>query len=350
MENHHIWKIEQSHNMTDPGIVVWICATSFPFLNSPQVINKTPTLTDDPLCSICGPSKYVALGGHNETYLLNYNCNKDYNAAAWEYNLNLALSLQPKFVRASPSTIEILNHYSCGQFNCPVITSEESLVPHVRQISDRMFTKTIDKMMCWDGGLGWWECNKGRKHIYDEFCFLENIEDYLVSTDLNNEAMPFFRYHNGDKGEVNQGLCECGLYGNYFETFYGKTIEGIITDDDRFISGISISESFSAFLRGGTMIMGEQIGKFPSTEIVYRIHQKEDKSIHFYYFADELSSKQCSLITEALSWIIFNKKRMPIGIHKTSKEKFFKKENRRTKSLAICSDYLRAEYQRLLLS
>lgn len=346
MESHHMWKIERSHKIEEPGNIVWIASTPFPFLNKNETINRNPPISDHPLCSICGPVCCMPLGYHNKTYFFRYNCNERYDQKAWEYNINLALSLKPKLIRCSPSTIEIINHYFKDKFDCPALSSEETLMPHIKSMADSMFTKVIDKMMCWDGGLGWWECHHGRKHVYDEFCLLETINDNLVTTDLNNEAMPFFRYHCGDQGILKQGMCSCGLYGNYFEEFQGKSIEGVLVDD-RLISGINISESLSAFLRGGTMVMERQFESFPPLDMRYRIIQKVDQSIHFSYWSEEeMTELQKELLQKVLSWIIYNRDQF-IHIAKVSKERLFGKDGERTKSLSIRSEYLRQ--RRLLL-
>ncbi|MEI8270849.1 MAG: hypothetical protein WCG45_05795, partial [bacterium] len=268
MNQHHIWKIEKLHNLEKEGNVIWIAASSY-------------DLKKD---SIYGPSNYIATGKQNNTYNLMYNQN--YEKKDWEHNLNLALSYKPKFVRTSPSTIEAI-YYHLGKnfkFDCPVILSEETLHSNVRRMSDEIFTKTIDKMVGWDGCLGWYECEHKTKHIYDEFCYVEQLEDdVLAVTDLHNRTMEFTRYLIGDRGKLNKKKCECGISGNYFEEFQGKTIECLFSNNT-IIPGRYISEKISILFRLGYEFQGEEKISFDDY-IIYRIRQLKNTDIEFVYSA-----------------------------------------------------------------
>jgi len=347
MEDHHIWKIEQSHGMTEPGKVLYFSHSSEPFVsNGVHHLYGDHPITNDRFCSIFGPSQYLPVGGHNETYHFFYNVEKRFSQYIWDLNLERALALNPKFVRCSPSILEVVHQAAPNlKFNCPVILSEETLSERVREIANKMFTKAIDKMICWDGGMSWFECCHGRKHIYDEFCYLEEVDGRLVSTDLNNEAMPFIRYYNNDNGLIEKGMCSCGLYGNYFTKFFGKQVEAIYVDN-RAVSGRFISEFLACFLRGGRFVNKLELNKNPfgNERMSYRIHQAEDQSIEFIYLMDEeMSDEQKTELVRVLSWILTSdeKRKLPISIRRSAASEFFHKETRRTKSLEISSAFLK---------
>jgi hypothetical protein len=344
MEEHHIWKIETFHELQWPGKIIFVSVHSNP-CNSTQ--DKDIPISMAKECSIYGPHVYPPCGSHNQTYYFYYNSSPSYNPHHWRINLELAASMKPKAFRCSPSTIEAMAYYAPKgmRFDCPVILSEESLTPRVRALALKMFPKVIDKMMCWDGGMGWFECQYERKHVYDEFCFLEEHEGRLLTTDLNNEAAPFLRYYNRDHGVVRQGLCQCGLYGNYFETFEGKYIESLYVDG-KLISGRVISELLSGFFRGGTIMGGLNLAgpQFGEEDVFYRIHQYEDATIEFVYSSKkEMSESQRSSLILVLNWLIYGRKEnlVPIQIRRVGDEEFFGKTGQRSKSLAIDSDYLK---------
>ncbi|RTK94363.1 MAG: hypothetical protein EKK64_08610 [Neisseriaceae bacterium] len=316
MNQHHIWKIEKIHNLEEAGNVIWIAASSY-------------DLKKD---SIYGPSNYIATGKQNQTYNLMYN--QTYNKKDWQHNLNLSLKYNPKFVRTSPSTIEAIYYYlgKDFKFNCPVILSEETLHDNIREMSDSLFTKTIDKMVGWDGCLGWYECNYKTKHIYDEFCYVEQLEnDFLAVTDLHNKSMDFTRYLIGDRGKISKKKCNCGISGYYFKEFEGKTIECILSKD-KIIPGRFISEKISVLLRLGYEFLGEEIIKFD--DVVYRIRQLKNRDIEFVYSSEkEFTECQKSKIKEMLKKL-------------TNCEVFFTKEDfpcfqRKKKNLFIESECVR---------
>lgn len=346
MEDHHIWKIEKLYGITNPGKVLYFSHSSEPYVSN-GLKNRfgQPAIDNGPFCSIFGPVRYWPVGSHNETYHFFYNVGERFTQHEWDLNIDRALKLNPKFVRCSPSILETIYRYAPVRFNCPIILSEETLTNRVREIANQMFPVVIDKMVCWDGGLSWFECPAGRKHVYDEFCYLEKINGKLVSTDLNNEAMAFIRYCNNDNGEIDQGLCDCGLYGNYFIQFYGKEIEAIYVDGE-IVSGRFISEFLLCFLRGSLYINKMELtsNPFGNDKIIYRLHQKEDQSIEFSYLMDrDMTKEQEDTLIKVLNWILTSdeKKKLPISIKRTTASNMFHKEHRRSKSLEISSAFLK---------
>jgi phenylacetate-coenzyme A ligase PaaK-like adenylate-forming protein len=169
-----------------------------------------------------------------------------------------------------PGEIEIITEKSLENgfyYDFPTVATGETLYPLVREKFLQVFTKVVDKMRCWDGGLSFFECREGRKHIYDELAFVEDLDGRLVSTDLFNLAHPFIRYANNDCGTYRCGDCGCGIFGNYFTEFKGKQIENLLTKSGKTLSGTHVLES-----------IGVAVKEIPY-EFNFTIRQHADKTI-----------------------------------------------------------------------
>lgn len=220
IDNHHIWRIQDAHNIRNGNVVVVEIRN--------RLTADAPTLR--------GPSKHSSFGLDNDTWHLTYSAQdgcKDF----WRTWLTEVRNLEPVFVYMAPSDLQIIHELSPTRIECPVILTGETLYDSVRTAGKEMFTTVIDKMRCWDGGLSFFECPCGRKHIYDELCYVEQVDGRLVSTDFYNFAHAFIRYANGDEGKIEQGLCECGIYGNFLARFAGKEVERLITRSGKAFSG-----------------------------------------------------------------------------------------------------------------
>lgn len=341
VEQHHIWKLEKSNNLSEPGDVVWICS-----IDEKSIIPK-----------LYGPVNSLNLGKHNNCYVAYHN--NVFGKLEWRQILKLIKNLNPKFVRTSPSTIQIIYYLFQKEFyfDCPVILSEETLHDHTKEMAKLIFKDVIDKMVSWDGCLGWFECQFKTKHIYDEFCYVEQLPDKtLISTDLNNRAMNFHKYMNGDKGVIEKKVCECGLAGTYFKEFNGKTIESLYVGNDikEIISGRFISERLSMLIRTGSEFGDSRKGDsrkvlFPEN-FIYRIKQKIDLEIDFIYSSEkELDLDLVLAIKNMLNRIIWNNRNCrKINFIREDFEKFQAKENRRSKSLFIESDFLKNRFKKIL--
>jgi hypothetical protein len=362
IEDHHMWKIEKSHNMElEGGIVVSIAYHPLPHgQDIPIQESMKPKIKDNFECCIFGPYRFFPLGGHNFTYFWYYNEATD--KKIWQYNINLVKKMSPKFVQLTPSTLQIINFFSDTKIDVPCIVTGETLYEEAK--SDMVFSKSIDKMRCWDGGLSWFECICGRKHIYDELCFVENISGIITSTDLHNRSMPFIRYANHDYGDLMQGMCECGLYGNYFEEFYGKSMESLLIND-KIMSGSIIYNIIASFLRHGkyNFCGTEQESRhyklsnwilknnpFESIKILWKIHQDLNQKIWFKYHSEpDIDDLQLQCLQGMLDFTFYQNENK-VFIVKENKETFNFKPNMRSKSLSITSDIMRQKYNNCFLS
>lgn len=66
------------------------------------------------------------------------------------------------------------------------------------------------------------QCTEGRRHVIEEHVIIEDIDNALVLTDLDNYAQPFIRYSNGDRGRISGEPCPCGRNLTVLEEFLGR--------------------------------------------------------------------------------------------------------------------------------
>src|SRR6185503_5752966 len=69
-----------------------------------------------------------------------------------------------------------------------------------------------------------WECLRepGRFHILHPDVFVESLEGELVVTRLRDSVLPLLRYRTGDRGQVVDEACACGLRGPSILGFLGR--------------------------------------------------------------------------------------------------------------------------------
>jgi hypothetical protein len=214
------------------------------------------------------PYEWLPLGLKNSVRDLYYCI--DYTVSDWNKTLAAASSFNPSFVYARPSEILLAKGAQKVQF--PVLTSRETLHDYIRSVALETFSDCIDKMRCWDGGLSFFECKFKTKHINDELSLAESIDGKIFSTDFFNFDQKFVNYHNGDLGKIEQKTCDCGIYGNYFSYFGGKSMEVIVTQTG-VVPGTLIADAiFQA---------SEEIPAFIEKRFAFSILQNIDRSIIF---------------------------------------------------------------------
>lgn len=321
IENHHWWRIEQSHNLTDPGLI-------FDFAYTPTYMTnekyKECFIEDWAL------ENHDPTGMHNKFKTICYRRNTSANAII--ETLKEVRDQGPKIIICSPSQLEWLYFQTKDEikFECPIISTRETLAPHVRKIGEKMFQKVIDKMRCWDGGITFYECPYKTLHICDELCNVEQLDNgQLVSTDYFNYSTPFINYLNGDAGKINQKKCECGIFGNFFEKFEGKT-SSIIYAGNYSIPGCLIIEDVNSLIKFGgcssntfglSMIKKYEGNPFEKTDIIYCIRQKKDYSIEFICQSNPpLKQKQKQALIDGLNFILFRQTNEGLSINEIEKQ------------------------------
>jgi phenylacetate-coenzyme A ligase PaaK-like adenylate-forming protein len=186
-------------------------------------------------------------------YEITYNLKDDINhneiKRRWNEIFAKISHFKPDLLCITPSLFNIayeMSEHTLTSINCPVLFSDETLFPAIREKAANVFPRIIDKMRCWDGGLSFIECKYGTKHIDDELCY---VEKDLTSTDFFNYAQPFIRYPSADGGEIDIKQCRCGIYGRYFKEFIGKVSQYIIHHNGNMINPVRIIRVVGAYLR-----------------------------------------------------------------------------------------------------
>lgn len=228
IENHHIWRIMHSHGI-EPGNVV-------------KMLQGMPPLATNKLE---GPISIPSMGLMNVTWQLIFSPLESNN---WKSIFKTINELKPKFLYTSPSVFASLKHEMKEKFEFPIVFSCEVLTDALRKESNLYFQKSIDKMMDWTTGLGFFECESGTKHVYDEFCIAKQKEEKNITcTNLFNYCCAEVEKICDDEGTLKQKVCPCGIYGNYFEDFKGKTFECLVSINGKKYSSNFVSNIFSSF-------------------------------------------------------------------------------------------------------
>jgi len=193
-------------------------------------------------------------------------------------------SKKHKLIRGYLSAILQLANYINDnniQFYYPtaVSTTTETLSPHSREYLKKTFHCDIyDQYGCGECESIAFECSKHNGlHITSEHVFLEILDDTnndlktgigrIIVTDLDNYAMPFIRYENGDMAEFQSNNCSCGINLPLLKEIYGRTADTITLADGSKVHGVFF------------------------TDILYELDQKQDKKVRKFQAFQEKSGQ-----------------------------------------------------------
>ncbi|MCD4781947.1 MAG: glycosyltransferase [Candidatus Omnitrophica bacterium] len=130
-----------------------------------------------------------------------------------------------------------------------IIVSAEKLFPFQRAAIEEAFgTKVYDRYGCQEVMLIAMECEQHYgMHMNIDNLYIEVLKDQkpsapgqvgdVVLTDLRNHAFPLIRYKNNDLATLSDRQCSCGRGFPLFERVEGRTIDTIVTEDGRYVSG-----------------------------------------------------------------------------------------------------------------
>jgi len=82
------------------------------------------------------------------------------------------------------------------------------------------------------------QCTEGRRHVIEEHVIIEDIDNALVLTDLDNYAQPFIRYSNGDRGRISREPCPCGRNLTVLEEFLGRDSDFVYMKSGDRLAGV----------------------------------------------------------------------------------------------------------------
>ena len=135
-----------------------------------------------------------------------------------------------------------------------VITASEMLYDYQRQLIEEVFgCKVFDEYGCKEMSVIAFECEShSGLHIAEEKFILEVLQDgktakegetgKIIITDLNNYAMPFLRYQNGDACAYTEEECDCKRKLRRIESLEGRLTDFLKSPEGKFVSGVAITE------------------------------------------------------------------------------------------------------------
>lgn len=96
------------------------------------------------------------------------------------------------------------------------------------------------------------ECDRGSHHIFAD-CNVVEFEPvtgsdnlhHIVVTPLDNDAMPLFRYRNGDTAAAVDGHCVCGKLSPRMTACEGRVCNNFVTSDGRLVHGVYFAFFFN---------------------------------------------------------------------------------------------------------
>lgn len=150
------------------------------------------------------------------------------------------MKLKPAAIRGYGSSLYIFARYieKEGLPVCPVkvvLTTGEVLVPEYRRKLEQVFQAPVyDEYGAGDGGILSHECpQRGGLHIEESLCVIEITDKdgnvlpdgevgFVTTTDLENFAFPFLRYHVGDMAYIKPDTCSCGCPSRRFGEIMGR--------------------------------------------------------------------------------------------------------------------------------
>jgi len=151
----------------------------------------------------------------------------------------------PEFLRGYAFSIYLLAQYQCDnavsrklKFKA-VSTTTEKITQQQRNLIEKEFgCKTFDQYGCGEILMIAGECaaHKGM-HVTEEHVIVETDKNNeFIITDLDNYAMPFMRYKNGDLGKIVDDFCECGMVHKRIVDLIGRVDDTIILEDGKIIN------------------------------------------------------------------------------------------------------------------
>lgn len=162
---------------------------------------------------------------------------------------------KPKILHGYLSALIQLAHYlednQIDDINpIAIMPTTETVLPPYRELLERVFrSEVFDQYGCGECGSIAFECPEHTGlHIASEHCVVETINNdengvgEVVITDLDNYAMPFLRYSNGDKAVLSDEKCPCSRPFPLIKKVLGRTADTIILVDGSKVHGVFFTD------------------------------------------------------------------------------------------------------------
>jgi phenylacetate-CoA ligase len=136
-----------------------------------------------------------------------------------------------------------------------IFSTADMLYDFQRDYLKKIFNSNVfDYYGCNEIGSLAYECENKNKHISDEHVIIEYTDSQGKSaidtvgettiTDLDNYAMPFIRYKNGDAGILSRQRCSCNRNLTVISKIEGRSQDFLKTLDGNYISSIFFPNRF----------------------------------------------------------------------------------------------------------
>lgn len=160
--------------------------------------------------------------------------------ASQEEHLQAFKRLRPRVVRGYGSSLVIFARYIKKVGFHPksikaVLTTGEVLMPNYRKELEEVFQAPVyDAYGAGDGGIVAHECPyRNGLHLSEELCIIEITDKnggllpdgqvgFVTTTDLENYAFPFLRYHVGDMSYIKSEPCSCSRHSRQLGEVMGR--------------------------------------------------------------------------------------------------------------------------------
>jgi len=174
--------------------------------------------------------------------------------------IKLLNSNKPRFIRGYLSALIQISEYLQSNsisldFKPKAISSTtETLLPPFRAVLEKAFSAPVfDQYGCGECNSIAYECEAHEGlHVVNEHVLVQildennnsvlNKDGKLVITNLDNYAMPFIRYENGDSAIFSNQLCSCGMKHPLLKKINGRTTDTIILKDGSKVHGVFFTD------------------------------------------------------------------------------------------------------------
>ena len=178
-------------------------------------------------------------------YLKTFNHIKEFNPLILKGYLSSLIDLAEFIVRNDLKGISPI----------AISSTSETLLSHNREYLEQVFGAPVyDQYGCGEVSGIAYECSAHNGlHITEEHCIVETSENKndlsgrsgnLVVTNLDNFAMPFLRYENGDVVALSDDKCSCGLKHKKISRIEGRTADTITLKNGTKVHGVFFTDIF----------------------------------------------------------------------------------------------------------
>lgn len=231
----------------------------------------------------------------------------------------LFCKLKPKAIRGYGSSLYYFAQYiDSHQLNVPkvkvVLTTGEVLMPEYRRKLEEVFNAPLfDAYGAGDGGILAFECEKHCGfHITEDACVIEITDSEgnvlpegmvgnVCTTNLNNFAFPFLRYHLGDMAYINHDRCSCGRNSRLIGGVIGRVGRLVYTKDGKAIAPVALSMLMYPdrdYHKKENQIIHDKIEKFQIRQdqfgdivILIKLKSSEEIKSQFDYIISNFTSR-----------------------------------------------------------